>query len=103
MNLLAAELEVFLLMDEKIQSNRDIEIWNERTGGYFDTIEPSSIYEFGSAALLAYFVTDHNSTASVTLVGKLGLDLLVNAGTPRRLRREIIDSAQYGFFERASG
>jgi methionyl-tRNA formyltransferase len=41
-----------------------------------------------------YFVKNHNSAECISLVKKLGVEYLVNCGTPRILKEEIIESVR---------
>ncbi|MGD2118694.1 MAG: formyltransferase family protein [Chromatiales bacterium] len=82
-----------VLLDSKGVSEKDINIWNERTNNHLPVIE---LETFADAMIPFYFVESHNSQSAVKLVRKLGLNLLVNGGTPRILKSEILNAAQTG-------
>lgn len=90
--------KIHVLCDAKLISEKDRRIWQERTGGFFeaDAIENFTIYNFGKAQIPFYFVDNHNSEITLTLVKKLGLNCLFNAGTPRKLSGTIISSVRHG-------
>ena len=90
--------DIIGILDQKTESEKDLKIWLERTGGAFERVKygPPNLYAFEKDALPFYFVTNHNSEACLGLINKLGVDMLVNAGTPRKLEREILDSVPHG-------
>jgi methionyl-tRNA formyltransferase len=82
-----------VILDSKMQNARDHRIHEERTAG---RLPPLSLNEFQSLGIPFYFVWDHSSTLTAGLVQKLGLDLLVNAGTPRILGKDILEAPSLG-------
>lgn len=88
----APEIEPVLIFDEKDFSEKDAGIFQDRTGGAFPRREPETfVPRYRSTT-----VPNHNSDESVTFVRETKLALLVNAGTPRRIGRAMIDSAPAG-------
>lgn len=81
--------DLVFILDSKTESDKDLTIWKERTGGVFDR---ANIYDL--PPIPAYFVPDHNKAAG--LVHDIGIDVLVNAGTPRKLGSEILSSVPHG-------
>ena len=85
---------VCVLLDEKGFSEKDLLIWQQRTEGAFD-VGPS-LYDFASNGLALYPVKNHNSEIAIELIRHLGLSLLVNGGTPRKLNRNVLHSVAQG-------
>ncbi len=84
MHELAAEelVPLAVILDSKQWSERDLAIHQERTEGL---LPPIPLHELQRFRVPFYFVDDHRSPETVRLVDSLGIDLLVNAGTPRIL------------------
>lgn len=82
-----------VLLDAKGTSPKDLAIWTERTACQ---LPPMEISEFESLHIPFYFLTSHNSSDAVSLVSRLGLDLLVNGGTPRILNPSILGAPSLG-------
>jgi methionyl-tRNA formyltransferase len=85
---------VCVLLDAKLSSEKDLRIWQERTQGVFDG--GPTLYEFASHGLTLYPVESHNSEDCVKLIKRLGLSLLVNGGTPRKLSSDVLTSVRQG-------
>lgn len=82
-----------VLLDAKPPNAKDTALWQERTGG---RLPPVPLERFETRALPFYLVANHSSPTTVQLVRHLGLDLLVNAGTPRILSAEILAAPRIG-------
>ena len=84
--------KVVLLFDARDFSDKDRRLFSERTMGRIalTPIEPW-LERFES-----YTVPDHNSPESLTRISALGLELLVNAGTPRRVGEALLAAAPRG-------
>jgi methionyl-tRNA formyltransferase len=82
-----------LILDSKPRNPRDEKIWEERTAG---RLPPVPLAELEAARIPAYFVKNHNAPATAELVRHLKLDLLVNAGTPRILKTEMLSAPSIG-------
>jgi methionyl-tRNA formyltransferase len=89
---------IIVICDSKISSEKDVKIWQERTGGMFErTIsENVSIYNFGESMIPFFFVDSHNSEQTIDIIKSMGIDCLFNAGTPRKLSDSILNSVEYG-------
>lgn len=89
---------IFVICDSKITSERDMKIWQERTGGVFEktSSEIINIYNFGKSMIPFFFVDSHNGKQTIDIIKTFDIDCLFNAGTPRRLSRKIIDSVEHG-------
>ena len=85
---------VCVLLDAKLNSEKDFRIWQERTEGAFDG--GPSLYDFTSYGLMLYPVKSHNSGDCVELINQLGLSLLINGGTPRKLNSDVLKSVRQG-------
>ena len=79
------------IIDEKNFSEKDMELWEERTSNRIQTV---NINYKNSRRLL--FVKNHNDDETVKIVKKREIDLLINFGTPRILNRPIIKSPSIG-------
>ncbi len=82
-----------ILLDSKPTSPRDFSIHEERTRG---ALPPISLHEFASAHIPCFPVEDHNGRVAVDIVCERGLDILVNGGTPRILRTEMLTAPSLG-------
>ena len=90
--------EPAIICDTKQMSAKDIEIWNRRTEGSLD-IAPSFATSMppGTAKPLAYYVVpSHNDPACLSLLKSLEIDVLLNAGTPRKLSAAILEYPLHG-------
>ena len=79
------------IIDEKNFSEKDMELWEERTSNRIQTV---NINHKNSRRLL--FVKNHNDDETVKIVEKREIDLLINFGTPRILKGPIIKSPSIG-------
>ena len=82
-----------IIMDSKDVSEKDAKIFQERTQGRMPKI---SLDEYQDAHIPSYFVKNHNSEETAKLVKNLGLDLLVNGGTPRILKSVLLSAPKIG-------
>ncbi len=90
--------EITVICDLKALSSRDLNIIDERTSGRFKNIENEDAISYSSSLSKAafFFVRNHNTPECVELINKLQLDCLVNAGTPRKLGKRILDATPIG-------
>lgn len=90
--------DIIVICDQRISSDKDKRIWMERTGGGFEKTGGgnASIYNLGKSVIPFYFVSDHNNDQTISIIEKLGIDCLFNAGTPRKLNARLIDSCKHG-------
>ena len=79
------------IIDEKNFSEKDMELWEERTSNRIQTV---NINYKNNRRLL--FVKNHNDDETVKIVEKREIDLLINFGTPRILKGPIIKSPSIG-------
>lgn len=82
-----------VLMDSKTLGEKGRKIQEERTGGKMPILP---LHEFEALRIPFYFVEDHTSDRTVRLIRDLGLDLLVNAGTPRILKGAVLQAPKVG-------
>jgi methionyl-tRNA formyltransferase len=87
-----------VICDSKISSEKDIRIWKERTGGVFEKTSSKNInlYNLGESVIPFFFVDSHNSLQTIDIIKSMDIDCLFNAGTPRRLSNNIINSVEHG-------
>lgn len=89
---LGVEIDAILL-DSKEPSEHEMAVHEERTGGAFP---PRPLAELEEALVPCFFVKSHSSSVAARLVRERGIGLLVNAGTPRILREEILAAPSVG-------
>ena len=82
-----------VILDSKSLSDRDIELHIERTA---NRMPPIPLAKFESLHIPIYDVENHSSKQTVDLVRSANLDILVNAGTPRILKKPIIEATRLG-------
>lgn len=82
-----------VLLDSKDITEKDQKLHEERTGDRMPTIP---LEEFEKAHVPFYFVKNHNSKTCAELVEQLGIDILINGGTPRILKSEILRAPTLG-------
>lgn len=82
-----------VILDSRVLGEKDLQIWEERTQGSLPVISPG---HFESRHIPFYFVENHSSTITAQFVREQGIDLLVNAGTPRILKQEILKAPTVG-------
>ena len=90
--------DIIVFLDQKIFSAKNKNIWNRRTNGYFDSIQSAerSPSSRKNTKLLFYFVDSHTSNEAIDLYSKLHVEVLYNAGTPRKLTQGVIESIPVG-------
>lgn len=86
--------DITVLLDERIETEKDLRIWQERTGGAFEQIEGVSLHHFYQTPF--YFIGNHNSAQCAEIIRSSGLGCLVNGGTPRKLNKAILESVPHG-------
>lgn len=82
-----------IFLDSKTISEKDIGLHEERTRDQMPAIPLHAFEDIGPAC---YFVENHNSSVSAKLIQRLELDFLINAGTPRKLGMEVLNSTPMG-------
>lgn len=89
---------IFVICDAKLISNKNKELWFERTGGAFEQKKNKIrvLYKINTNPIPFYFVENHNSKNTENLIKLLSIDVLLNAGTPRKLSKSLLTSAKYG-------
>lgn len=85
---------ICVVLDEKLVGEKDRLIWQLRTEGAFDG--GPSLYDFAQRGLAIYPVKSHNSDDCIRLIKQLGLSLLVNGGTPRKLNKAVLQTIPQG-------
>ena len=90
--------DIVVICDSKTISEKDKMIWEERTGGSFERVDNgrATIYQMEEAQIPFYFVDNHNNHKTRRLIDSLSVKVLLNAGTPRRLKPEIFGCVQHG-------
>jgi methionyl-tRNA formyltransferase len=87
--------QISVVVDAKILGSKDQDIWRQRTAGDFDNIG-LDLYDFCLPGVSMHLTQNHNSSDCVALLRSLDLDLLINGGTPRKLRTAILQTPRLG-------
>jgi methionyl-tRNA formyltransferase len=82
-----------IFLDSKDFSIKDRDILKQRTDGNFSTI---ALESFETLAMPFYFVSDHNGQHCIDIVKSLGIDILINAGTPRIIKEGLLKAPRVG-------
>lgn len=87
-----------VIYDSQEFSLKNRNLWLERTGGVLDSDDEriARLYRSNHFNIPFYEVANHNDNSCTQLVKELGIDCLVNAGTPRRLTSVILKSTKHG-------
>ena len=87
-----------VICDRKQLSERDQRIIAQRTDGALRSLEgqAADVYRFGRHRVPFYFVDSHNGEDTIDLIAELGLQYLLNAGTPRRISSRVLSSVPAG-------
>ena len=88
--------DIVIICDSKKITDKNKKIWQERTGGAFEKTNNPSIYQLNSKMIPFYFVKSHNDKETLNLIKNLSIDVLLNAGTPRKLKKQILEGTKYG-------
>ena len=90
--------DLAVLLDEKTDSDKNLDIWRERTGGFFENQPgiPATLHGFTAHVPPAYFVGNHNGPVCLELLRQLGCGVLINGGTPRKLKSETLSATPHG-------
>ena len=86
-------LPKIIIFDEQMLSNLEIERYCQRTGENYKNIK---FYEENKYKIFQFEVQNHNAGTSKKIIKENNLDFLVNLGTPRILKEEIINSTTLG-------
>jgi methionyl-tRNA formyltransferase len=95
---LVPSVAVALICDNAPPIQRDVELWNQRTGGKLGRYELSlqTRQHLATVGAPVYFVENHNSAYCVDLLRSLHLDVLINSGTPRKLNAAVLTASSLG-------
>ncbi|MDA0746025.1 MAG: formyltransferase family protein [bacterium] len=89
---LLSEVEPVLIFDEKDFSEKDIRIFFDRTQGVFPSRDLKPFLDRYRWTT----VPNHNGRACCSFVRENGIGLLVNAGTPRIIKPDLLEAASIG-------
>jgi len=84
--------DIYIYIDEKKIGDKSIDLFVERTGGSLEIRNLTSIKNVSNII----YVKNHNDEETVKHIKKLGIDILINSGTPRILKESIINSPLIG-------
>ena len=88
---------IIIIYDKKKFSKFDQVIWKERTNGYFENELKNNLNIKKKLEMVeAYTVKNHNDRDALELYKKLNIVCLLNAGTPRKLSKNLIKNMKLG-------
>ncbi|MDC1382745.1 hypothetical protein N8500_04605 [Candidatus Puniceispirillum sp.] len=89
--------DILVIFDSKTRSKKDKDIWVQRAGHAFEKAYNAGldIHSLCDAQVPFYFVKSHNDHSTIRLIKALSIDVLLNAGTPRKLSQQIINSVPF--------
>jgi len=82
-----------VIVDSAQPKKRDLEIHEERTGGKMPSIPFKTLMQQG---VPFWSVENHNNQETLDIVRTQGIEALVNAGTPRVLKKPLFDALSLG-------
>lgn len=82
-----------IVFDSADVNNKDKLLWEERTQGNLPLMP---LYNFETELIPFFFVKNHSSSLMIDYIVKSKVDILVNAGTPRILKEDLICCAKLG-------
>jgi len=84
--------DLVVICDSRGLNNKDREIWSERMGQPYEHIDFGCppIYEI-ERKVPFYFVKNHNDENTLEIIETLGVNYLLNAGTPRRVGEKLLN------------
>jgi len=85
---------VFVILDKQDFSKNQKKLWKKRTGKNF--LANLTICDYLIHPVPFYFVDSHNSSNCITLLKRLRPAVVINGGTPRMLRPEILKLPKKG-------
>lgn len=85
-----------VICDSKRLSENQTKILFDRLGGWNIEEHFNFYIERNASSIPFYFVDNHNSSDCLALIHRLGCSFLLNAGTPRKLNRYILNSTTRG-------
>lgn len=86
---------ICVFVDSKGFGIKNYERWLERTGRVFNNCN-ISLSDFTDKSLPFYMVSNHNDSSCIQLIKRLGVFVLINGGTPRKLSKDILASSIQG-------
>lgn len=90
--------EIIIIMDNIKETDFEKELWIQRTGGMFEEISTPVIRACRNwlDKITVVQVDNHNNDETVKLIGDNKISLLLSAGSPRKLKKSILNSAPQG-------
>lgn len=89
---------IIIICDEMILSSKTKRLLKERIRGRLNNfrVDEPKLYTFENAMLPFNVVKNHNNRQILSIIESLGIDCLFNTGTPRILKKRILNSCEYG-------
>ena len=90
--------DIIIIMDSAKQTDLERELWVKRTGGMFEKMALPLIRAFQNKInkIKIKSVNNHNDNEILEIIESSKISLLLNAGTPRRLKKSILNSTSQG-------
>ena len=82
-----------IIVDSKKYSEKNARIWNERTSGNLPMQNFSALELYG---VPFFFFKSHNSDSVEAFIKKRDISVVVNAGTPRILKKNVLNAPKRG-------
>jgi len=77
---------IYLIADYKGFSKDDLSRFEDRTNNFFCS-RKLTLGDFAGFKIPVFFVNSHNDEECIALISSIGIDLLLNVGTPRKLSK----------------
>ncbi len=90
--------DIVVICDRDQFSKKNKDLWLQRTGGAIVRDENfiEDMERKINTKIPFYFVDNHNDKKTLDLINLLSINVLLNAGTPRKLKREILNASIHG-------
>jgi methionyl-tRNA formyltransferase len=77
---------IYLIADYRGFSKDDLSRFEDRTNNFFCS-RKLTLGDFAGFKIPVFFVNSHNDEECIALISSIGIDLLLNVGTPRKLSK----------------
>lgn len=88
-------VKLAVILDAKDLSTKQKKVWHDRTRGLISA-EGLSLYGHSDMGLCFYLVKNHNSNECCKLIETIKPELIINGGTPRKLKTSVLNKSKMG-------
>ena len=90
--------DIVVICDSNNFSEKDKKIWFDRTGDTFERndLKNANITQMTNEKIPFFYVNSHNDEETLNLIKSLSVDVLHNGGTPRKLKKHILEGTKHG-------